>query len=407
MRTLKVRFDNKKGIELSASLEMPIDENPVAYALFAHCFTCSKGLSAVVNISRMLNQKGIAVLRFDFTGLGSSGGDFADTNFSSNVEDLVSAYRYLENRYQAPQIMIGHSLGGTAALASAPAMPALRAVATIGAPADPSHVKNLFDKDIETIKRDGEAMVNIGGRPFRIKSQLLSDLEEVEVKGELSEMSKALLIMHSPQDATVGIDNARLLYECARHPKSFVTLDGADHLLTGKDDAQYAAEVVAIWASRYVEYEKEHPLKTDKQAVVKTGASGYVTEIKTGNHTFIADEPAEVGGTDGGPSPYDLLVAGLGACTSMTLRMYADRKGWDLKEVRVHLQHCKEHVKDGKDPEKPDAKIDRIERDIELAGDLDEKQRQRLLEIADKCPVHRTLHGTIVVNTRLVVSNKE
>lgn len=402
MKSVKLSFENKNGESLSASLEMPVDEKPLAYALFAHCFTCSKNLSAVVNISRTLNQKGIAILRFDFTGLGNSEGSFSDTNFSSNVDDLIAAYNYLEKNYAAPKILIGHSLGGAAVLASAHKMNSIKAVATIGAPADPDHVTHLFDKNLETIKADGEAEVNIGGRPFKIKNQLIEDLNKAEVRGHLSKIGKSLLIMHSPQDNIVGIENARLIYEAAMHPKSFVTLDKADHLLTKKEDSNYVADVIATWAGRYVEYEKVDDLKTNKQAVSRTGASGYTTEIKAGNHRLIADEPASVGGNDYGPTPYDLLVSSLGACTSMTLRMYADRKNWDLKEAIVHLQHSKEHISDSEHADDKNSKLDKIEREIELIGELTDEQRQKLLEIADKCPVHRTLHNDILIETKLV-----
>ena len=401
MNSKKVAFDNADGVQLSASLEMPVGGNPTAYAIFAHCFTCSKNLSAVVNISRALNLRKIAVLRFDFTGLGESDGDFSDTNFSSNVEDLQSAYDFLARDYQAPKIIIGHSLGGAAVLAAAGAMKSVRAVVTIGAPADPPHVKNLFKESIAEIKESGEATVSIGGRPFKVKEQFLNDLEKSDLSERLSRLNKALLILHSPQDQIVGVENARKIYEGARHPKSFVTLDGADHLLSNKPDSLYVGDIVSSWATRYLDLEDDPGLSTDRQVVTRTGDDGFTTEVKTGNHSFLADEPSSVGGKDLGPTPYDLLIAALGACTSMTLRMYADRKGWPLEEVRVHLDHNKIHEQDCENCENENAKIDQIDREIELFGNLDDEQKQKLLEIADKCPVHRTLHGEIRVITRL------
>ncbi len=401
MNSRKVTFTNANGAGLSASLEMPLGGKPIAYAIFAHCFTCSKNLSAVVNISRALNLRKIAVLRFDFTGLGDSEGDFSDTNFSSNIQDLQSAYDFLSTDYEAPKIIIGHSLGGAAVLAAAGSMESVRAVVTVGAPADPPHVKNLFKESIEEIKQTGEATVSIGGRPFKVKEQFLHDLEQNDLADMLSGLNKALLILHSPQDQIVGVENARKIYEGARHPKSFVTLDGADHLLSNKADSLYVGDIISSWATRYLDLPGEASLNTDRQVVVRTGDDGFTTEVKAGRHSFLADEPSSVGGKDLGPTPYDLLIASLGACTSMTLRMYADRKGWPLEEVRVHLDHGKVHEQDCENCENENAKIDQIEREIELFGDLNDEQRQKLLEIADKCPVHRTLHGEIRVVTKL------
>lgn len=402
MNSKKISFKNADGEELSASLELPADGKPKAYAIFAHCFTCSKNLSAVVNISRSLTLNRIGVLRFDFTGLGQSKGDFAETNFSSNVDDLHRAYEFLENEYKAPSIIIGHSLGGAAVLAAAAKMDNIEAVATIGAPADPVHVSHLFEENIDEIKNKGEATVSIGGRPFKVKEQLLNDLEKSEIASRLKDLDKALLIMHSPQDTIVGVENARKLYENAMHPKSFVSLDGADHLLTNKRDSLYVGNMTATWASRYIRYEEEKDLESDKQVVTRTGNDGYTTQIKAGSHFLLADEPEKVGGKNLGPTPYDLLVAGLGACTSMTLRMYADRKEWPLEEVKVHLTHNKVHAEDCDHCEKNTAKIDEITREIEIIGDLSEEQRKRLMEIADKCPVHKTLHSDISIKSKLI-----
>lgn len=402
MNSKKIKFNNKEGQELSASLELPADGKPKTYAIFAHCFTCSKNLSAVVNISRALTLNSIGVLRFDFTGLGQSKGDFAETNFSSNIDDLQRAYDFLKKEYTAPSIIIGHSLGGAAVLAAASKMEKVEAVATIGAPADPVHVSHLFKENIDEIKSKGEATVSIGGRPFKVKEQLLNDLEKSDIARGLKNLNKALLIMHSPQDTIVEVENARKLYENAMHPKSFISLDGADHLLTKKEDSLYVGNVIATWASRYVNFDKETDLESEKRVVTRTGSDGYTTQIKAGSHFLLADEPEEVGGKNLGPTPYDLLVAGLGACTSMTLHMYADRKEWPLEEVKVHLTHDKVHAKDCDHCEETTAKIDEITREIEIIGDLTDEQRSRLMEIADKCPVHKTLHSDISIKSKLI-----
>ncbi len=401
MNSINVHFFNQSDQKLAAKLELPADSKPKAYAIFAHCFTCSKNLSAVVNISRALTMEGIGVLRFDFTGLGQSKGDFSDTNFSSNVDDLIKANDFLKEEYDAPALIIGHSLGGAAVLAAAQRLKNIQAVATIGAPADPVHVKHLFDKNLDEIEEKGEAEVSIGRRPFKVKKQLIDDLKKSNVKDSLKELGKALLVMHSPQDAIVEVANARKIYESAMHPKSFISLDGADHLLSNKEDSIYAGKVIAAWAHRYLEFNKTSDLTTDKQVVTRTGDDGFTTEVKAGDHFFIADEPESVGGKNLGPTPYDLLVAGLGTCTSMTLRMYADRKNWPLEEVKVHLLHSKEHIQDCDNCEQKDAKIDKITRELELFGDLTDEQKSRLLEIADKCPVHKTLHSDITIETAL------
>lgn len=342
------------------------------------------------------------MLRFDFTGLGSSQGDFSETNFSSNVADLHAAYNFLEQEYRAPKIIIGHSLGGAAVLAAAGRMETIKSVVTVGSPSDPLHVKHLLAEGLDEIEQKGEATVSIGGRPFKMKKQFLEDLEKNDLKVILGALNKALLILHSPQDEIVGIDNARKIYEGAMHPKSFVSLDGADHLLTNKADSLYVGEIVASWVTRYLDLPVEDDLTTEKQVVSRTGDDGFTTELRAGNHLFLADEPFSVGGKDLGPSPYDYLVAALGACTSMTLKMYAERKQWPLEEALIHLEHIKIHEKDCENCESPSAKIDRIDREIELVGNLSKEQRQKLLEIADKCPVHRTLHGEIKVVSTLI-----
>ncbi len=403
----KLTFPGSMGTALAARLELPAAK-PTAFALFAHCFTCTKDIFAAGRIAGALAEKGIAVLRFDFTGLGASEGDFANTNFSSNVADLVKAADFLRERYRAPSLLIGHSLGGAAVLAAAGEIPEALAVATIGAPADPAHVAKHFTDAIPDIEKSGEAEVLLAGRPFRVKKQFLDDIAGQRLKERIARLGKALLIFHSPTDTIVGIDNARAIYEAARHPKSFISLDDADHLLSRRADAVYVAEVLAAWAGRYIaeagaaasEAERPEP-GTVLVEEAGTAIGRLAQTIRAGRHRLAADEPTESGGADTGPNPYEYLLAGLGACTSMTLRLYADHKKWPLERVRVRLAHAKIHAQDCADCETKDGKIDRIERRIELAGPLDEGQRQRLLEIANKCPVHRTLESEIGIVTAL------
>lgn len=401
MKTLRVFFENEQGQKLSARVELPVGEKPVAYALLAHCFTCGKNLSALGNMSRALTQHGIAVVRFDFTGIGESEGDFADTNFSSTIDDLLCAAHFMEQHYEAPQIAVGHSLGGAAVIAAAARLPSVRAIATIGAPAEAAHVRRLFHDRVEHIRTTGQACVAIGERTFTITQQFVDDIEYDKVRTALHKLGKALLILHSPQDEVVGIENAAELYEHARHPKSFIALDGADHLLSRTADSLYVGTVVAAWAQRYIHQAAQQPLRTDKRVVVRTGETHYTTEMRAGDHFLLADEPTSVGGNNLGPTPYDLLMMALGACTGMTLRMYANRKQWELNEVKVHLLHYKDYTSDSENASDTKSKIDHIEREIELDGNLDNEQRTRLLEIADKCPIHKTLHSDIRIQTAL------
>ncbi len=379
---------------------MPVDKKPKAYALFAHCFTCSKNFMAVTNISRALTAKGIAVLRFDFTGLGDSEGEFAETNFSSNVQDLVVAAEYLEANYEAPKLLVGHSLGGAAVLMAAHKLPAVAAVATIGAPSDPPHVKHLFEGALDQIEDAGQAKVSLGGRPFTIKKQFIDDLNHYEESQAIKELDRPLLILHSPQDDTVDIKNAEKIYKAAMHPKSYISLDGADHLLSRKEDAAYVGEVIASWATRYLPAQAHDDLATDFQVVVRNEKErGLLTEILANGHYMIADEPKDVGGTDLAGTPYDLLVASLGACTAMTIRLYANHKGLDLQEVKVHLSREKRHAADAAVLDEK-SKVEFIDRALELTGNLTEEQRNRIVEIADRCPVHKTLtHGLTVTTT--------
>ena len=396
----KIQFTNQQGDTLAARLDFPTEGAPDAFALFAHCFTCSKDLRAVGAISRALNRQNIAVLRFDFTGLGESEGDFADTNFSSNIEDLVEAAEYLTKQYEAPRILVGHSLGGAAVLQAAHRIPSAEAVATIGAPYDPEHVTRHLEDALEEIKSSGEARITLAGRTFTIRKQFLEDLAATKMEETIRTLERALLIFHSPVDRTVGIDNAGRIFKAAKHPKSFVSLDDADHLLTDASDAEYVGVVLGAWARKYVETAEEVEQHLEGQVVTQTEDS-YRTEIMAGHHTLVADEPEDVGGTDAGPSPYDLLLSALGSCTGMTLRMYADRKEWPLEETIVRLSHEKIHAEDCEHCDTNEGKVDHIEREIEVIGDLTPDQRERLLEIANKCPVHRTLHSEIAVASSL------
>ncbi|MBT8447152.1 MAG: bifunctional alpha/beta hydrolase/OsmC family protein [Gammaproteobacteria bacterium] len=404
MQNKKVRFANDQGHTLSGLMALP-EAAPKACALFAHCFTCSKDLKAANNIARALAGAGIAVLRFDFTGLGQSEGDFADTNFSSNVSDLLAAVRFLEENYRAPEILLGHSLGGTAVLQAAAEVPSAVAVATIGSPADPGHVRHLFGNAEEALRDEGVAEVHLGGRPFTIKQQFVDDLEHHGLPAGVKSLRKALLIMHAPLDDIVEIDNASALFANALHPKSFVSLDNADHLLTREEDSLYAGRVLAAWASRYLDADSaatdERPDTGPYETAARTRIGGFRTDVVAGGHDLVADEPASVGGSDAGPSPYDLLAAALAACTSMTLKMYAAHKKIDLESATVRVRHGKVHARDCEDCETAEGRIDQFERELLLEGNLTDAQRQRMLEIADRCPVHRTLHGEVKVRTAL------
>jgi uncharacterized OsmC-like protein/pimeloyl-ACP methyl ester carboxylesterase len=409
MSSTRITFPNKSGQILSAVLEQPADGQAVAHALFAHCFTCSKDLRAARHISRSLVNAGYAVLRFDFTGLGQSEGEFENTSFSTNQGDLESAFEWLKEHLEAPALLIGHSLGGTALLHTASRLEGVKAIATIGSPFDPGHVAHLFAETTEEIKARGEATVEIGGRPFNIKKSFLDDLERTDCAELVANLDAALLVMHSPIDTIVSIDNAARVFQAARHPKSFVSLNSADHLLSQEEDAKYVGAVLGAWASRYLDIPVQNVKGREEgahQVTVKTGTDHFYTEIIANGHSLVADEPTYLGGTNLGPTPYDMLLSALGACTAITVRMYADRKEWPLEDIQVALVHSQVQAKDCVDcglPEDAKGRVYLIERQVKLTGkDLTPDMVKRIMEIADRCPVHRTLVDQTVIKTSLV-----
>jgi uncharacterized OsmC-like protein/fermentation-respiration switch protein FrsA (DUF1100 family) len=399
----RFQFTGSEGQQLAAALDLP-EREPIAYALFAHCFTCGKDGLAARRIAAALSAKGVAVLRFDFTGLGSSEGDFANSTFSSNVVDLVLAAEHLRKARKSPAILIGHSLGGAAVLAAAARIPEARAVVTIAAPSDPAHVTGLFAERIEDIRRDGKAEVSLAGRPFRIRSEFLDDIAEHKLMADVAKLHKALLIMHAPTDDTVGIDNATRIFVAAKHPKSFVSLAGADHLLTQRSDSAYVADIIAAWVTRYLdsvapEQAADANAAPRRVVVRETRSSKFQQTVTVGPHHLLADEPVAAGGEDSGLGPYDFVLAGLGACTSMTMRLYAERKSLPLERVTVTLKHSKIHAEDCAECETKAGMLDQIDRVIAMEGTLDAEQRGKLMEIADKCPVHRTLTSEVRILT--------
>lgn len=401
MAGLKIEFPGSLGEPLAARLDLPAT-TPRAFALFAHCFTCSKDSRAPSHIGKALVEQGIALLRFDFTGLGGSEGEFENTSFSSNIADLVAAADWLRREHGAPSILIGHSLGGAAVLAAAGQVPEARAVVTLNAPFSPEHVKAQFGESVEQIEREGSATVDIAGRPFRVKREFLQDLASQRQAERIRELGRPLLIMHAPTDAIVGIDNATGIYTAARHPKSFISLDGADHLLTRADDARFAARVMSAWVDRYLPAPPPLPAVAAGTVRVSERRLGkFTTLVQTPTHVIFADEPASLGGNDTGPSPYELLSAALGACTVMTLRMYADLKKIPLERASVVIEHQKIHAEDCADCETRAGKVDHLQRQLTLEGPLSDEQKVRMQEIADKCPVHRTLESEIRVVTTL------
>ncbi|MBT8196882.1 MAG: alpha/beta fold hydrolase [Acidimicrobiia bacterium] len=404
MRYDTVTFTNSRGLELAGRIDHAFAPDPIAYAVYAHCFTCSKNLKAIGRITDTLARHGISTLRFDFTGLGESAGDFSDTNFTTNVDDLVSAASFLAENHGVPEVLIGHSLGGAVALAAAGSIESIRAVATIAAPSSPAHLKKHLVHDLGEIETEGEAEVVLAGRPFTIKQQLVDDVETIDLAGAISSLRRPLLVLHSPIDNTVGVENAAAILDAAKHPKSFVSLDDTDHLVSDDNDARYVAEVIATWADRYVSgtlHEHTTAVDGDDSVTVVRVEDGYRADVISSGFSLVADEPASVGGSGEGPSPYDYLMTSLGTCTAMTLRMYADRKEWPLESVTVRLAHRKVHARDCDDCETPSGYIDHVDREITMEGDLNAEQLDRLLQIADRCPVHKTLHSEIVVRTTL------
>jgi uncharacterized OsmC-like protein/alpha/beta superfamily hydrolase len=403
-KTEKITFTNQSGLQLSARLDRPLSR-PKAVALFAHCFTCSKDIFAAARVAQGLVQNDIAVLRFDFTGLGKSEGEFENTNFSSNVDDLVAAAEYLAESYEAPHLLIGHSLGGAAVIAAAKHIPSAKAIVTINAPFDPDHVKENFGLSLSEIETKGIAEVTLAGRPFTIKKQFLDDISSQNLTSDLTSLGKALLVFHGPMDQQVAIENAAAIFSAAKHPKSFLTLNDADHLLSRKEDALFIADTLSAWVKRNLP--QQSPLQTnlgDGEILVSENELGKFAQIISvgGQHTLLADEPKSIGGDESGPTPYGFLLAGLGACTTMTIRMYADRKKIPLSNVSVTLKHDKVHATDCESCETTSGKIDIIQRTLELTGNLTNEEREKLLEIADKCPVHRTLHSEVKVETSLI-----
>ncbi len=405
MKRSKLTIPNDKGYQLNAFLELPANQKPEFYAIFAHCFTCTSSLSAVKNISRALTNYGFGVVRFDFTGLGKSEGEFHESHFSANVTDLIAVSNYMEAHFQAPSLLVGHSLGGAAVITAASKLVSVKAVATIGAPADVEHVTHLFSHGIHEVQEKGEVNINIGGRPFKINRDFVNNFTKTNLSEIVRNLRKPILIMHSPTDRIVGINNAEKIYVNAHHPKSFVTLDNADHLLTNPEDSKYTGNVIGTWVQRYFPKKTIEKLDANQDQAVghlNLVEDNFTTKIQASNHNLIADEPESVGGDDFGPSPFDLLNSALIACTTMTLKMYANRKQWDLQEVYVYVTRVKKSSEElGITSEKLN-RHDFFTKKIKLVGNLDEKQKARLLEIAAKCPVHKTLENQAYFQSELI-----
>lgn len=399
----KLFFKNRNGFLISSLLDFPADQKPHNYVIFAHCFTCNKNFKAVRNVSRALTTKGFAVLQFDFTGLGNSEGMFSDTNFSNNIEDILDAAHFLSDNYGSPGLIVGHSLGGVAAIMAASQLDSIKTVATIGSPSSPEHVNHLFQNSLKEIQDSGRAIVSIGGRSFTIKKQFLDDISERPLLHVFKTMRKSILVLHSPQDDIVSIENAAALFTAAHHPKSFISLDGADHLLNSEADSLYAGEVIASWARRYLPYHQAPQLSSHHQVVAQLRKDEiFTTTLKAGDHYLIADEPKRVNGNNFGPTPYDLVASGLAACTAMTIKVYAKHKKWSLEDVEVHITYKKDYAEDSQHQDDKWAKIDIFDREIFFGGQLDDIQKERLLEIANKCPVHKTLHSKVLIRTKLL-----
>lgn len=394
-------FEGPRGYVLSGRIEQP-ETTPRGWAILAHCFTCGKESLAAVRLTRALALSGIGVLRFDFAGLGRSGGEFADGSFAADVGDLIAAGEAMAEAGIAPALLVGHSLGGAAVLAAAGEMPAIKAVATIAAPADVSHVLHqLHPASLEQIEANGEAEVLLAGRPFVIRKNFVDDARQHDLESRISQLHRPLLIMHAPRDTTVGIENALRIFAAAKHPKNFISLDGADHLLSRRADADFAAAMIAAWAARYLPAIVDD-LPQVEEAVgvvaVETGRGSFQLAMRSGAHRFVADEPESVGGLGSGLSPYEFVAAGLAACTTMTMRMYALRKGLPLERARTVVLHSKRS---------DTTPVDLFTRTITLDGPLDQEQREKLLAIADRCPVDLTLVRGSDIQTSLSPGDAE
>lgn len=404
MHSKPLNIQNAKGLQLHASLELPPNQKPIAYVIFAHCFTCSSSLKPVINISRALTAHGFGVVRFDFTGIGNSEGKFADSHFSANVDDLLAVNAYMKTHYKAPSLLVGHSLGGAAVIVAASQLDHVKAVATIGAPATIEHVKKHFSHQFNELEQKGDVEVNIGGRPFKIDQNFVDNFDQIDLPTITRQLRKPILIMHAPFDQVVGVDNAQTLFVNAFHPKSFISLNDADHLLMNEKDSNYVGNMIGTWVQGYFDDDRMI-LDTEGEQLVghlNLLENNFTTSLQTQNHSFIADEPKRVGGDDYGPSPYDFLSAALASCTAMTLKLYAERKKWDLHEVFVYITYSKKHSEDlMQDLQKP-PRFDHLLKKLKLVGNLDDVQRERLKEIASKCPVHRTLLSDIVIDTEMI-----
>lgn len=405
MKNTKLEIENSKGYKLQAYLELPANQKPNNYAVFAHCFSCSSTLTAVKNITRALTSHGFGVVRFDFTGLGKSEGDFAESHFSANVDDLIAVNNYMATNYEAPELLVGHSLGGAAVIVAASKLETVKAVATIGAPASVSHVTKHFSHQIEDIDAKGPIAVNIGGRPFKINKEFIEDFSKTDLLEVTKSLRKPLLVLHAPLDEIVSVDNAQQLYIHAMHPKSFISLDNADHLLSQKEDSVYAGNMIGSWVQRYSSVKDNEMLTTEGEQLVahlNLKEDNFTTSIQTAKHALLADEPESVGGNDFGPSPYDFLSAGLAACTVMTLKMYAERKKWDLQEVFAYITYSKKHSDDLQVDVDTPTRIDHLLKRLKFVGDLDDTQKEKLKQIASKCPVHKTLQSEVVIETEMI-----
>ena len=397
--SLRFSFENASGLQLAAIVDLPI--LPIKYfALYAHCFSCGKDILVAARIARSLAAKGIAVMRFDFTGIGSSEGSFEESNFTNNCLDIVAATEYMRQHYQAPRLLIGHSLGGTAMLNAAEHIPEAAAIVSIAAPASPDHVLSHFESEVDKLEKQEKVDIELANKTLTISRDFVADLKQHSLLEKISQLRKALLIFHSPIDNIVSINEASKIFVAAKHPKSFISLDKADHLITEKKDIEYIAEAINAWALRYIDADIAEVPKIDSgEVLVGEGNNNFLREVASDDHAWFSDEPIAVGGDNLGPDPYEQLLSSLGTCTSMTLRMYVNHKGWQVDDIQVELKHSRQHIQDCEQPDKKLCKIELIEKLITITGQLDEKQLKRLTEVADRCPVHKTLLGEIKIQS--------